>query len=114
MSGVISFRFARNNPREAHALEILETWRLKGYSVRYILAEALINLDNLGLESTTEAIHELNEAIGRINILLLQNRIGERAEITKPECDLARPDLNSNFIASIKGSIKPGVRRDEF
>jgi len=45
MSEVISFRLNRENPREALALEVLKNRFRKGFSVRYVLTEALLKLD---------------------------------------------------------------------
>ena len=45
MSKVISFRLNKNNPREAIAWHVLQARIAKGYSIRHIMTEALIKLD---------------------------------------------------------------------
>lgn len=55
MSKVFSFRLREDNPREVQAKEVVEAWISQGYSLRYILTEALIQYGNKG---------EYNEAIG--------------------------------------------------
>jgi hypothetical protein len=47
MSKVFSFRLDENNPREAQAMEVIDTWASRGYSLRYVLVEALIDLQRM-------------------------------------------------------------------
>ena len=47
MSEVISFRLNKDNPREARALMVLKGWQEQGHNIRYIITEALVNLDFL-------------------------------------------------------------------
>ena len=47
MSKVFSFRLNDDNPREAQAREEIKAWVKEGYSLRYIITEALlIDFDN--------------------------------------------------------------------
>jgi len=46
MSEVISFRLDNANPREAQALEVLNAWIEKGFSTRFILTTALLELEH--------------------------------------------------------------------
>ncbi len=48
MSKVISFRLDKANPREAQALNILDTWIGQGYSLRFIFTKALLDIDQPG------------------------------------------------------------------
>jgi hypothetical protein len=48
MSEVISFRLNKSNLREAQALEILKAWCSRGYSLRYVITEALLKLNYPG------------------------------------------------------------------
>ena len=48
MSEVISFRLDNANPREAQALEVLNAWIEKGFSTRFILTTALLELEHHG------------------------------------------------------------------
>jgi hypothetical protein len=43
MSKVYSFRLDADNPREAKAKGVIDTWLEKGYSLRYLVVEALIS-----------------------------------------------------------------------
>ena len=45
MSKVYSFRLDENNPREAQAREVINAGAEDGYSLRYIVTEALLGLD---------------------------------------------------------------------
>jgi hypothetical protein len=45
MSQVFSFRLDKNNPREAQARHVIEAWASRGYSLRYVLVEALLAYD---------------------------------------------------------------------
>ena len=42
MSKVYSFRLDENNPREAQAMRVIDAWVDEGYSLRHVIAEALI------------------------------------------------------------------------
>lgn len=42
MSQVFSFRLDENNPREAQAKQVIEAWASRGFSLRYVLVEALL------------------------------------------------------------------------
>ena len=45
MSDVISFRLDKDNPREEKARQVLKYWYEEGYSLRHIMTEALLRLD---------------------------------------------------------------------
>jgi hypothetical protein len=48
MSKVYSFRLDSENPREALAMDVINTWVSQGYSLRQILTDALINYQDKG------------------------------------------------------------------
>jgi hypothetical protein len=48
MSKVYSFRLDSENPREALAMDVINTWVSQGYSLRRILTDALINYQDKG------------------------------------------------------------------
>ena len=50
MSKVYSFRLDENNPREAQAREVIETWFSQGYSLRHQLVDVLISFQNKGFQ----------------------------------------------------------------
>jgi len=70
MSEVISFRTNKDNPREAQAIEVLKTWVDQGYSVRHVLAEALLAYH--GPQRNVE-IDEITIKLDQISNMLQQN-----------------------------------------
>ena len=105
MSTVLSFRLCRENPREAKALNILCQWREDGYSLRHILTEAIFRLDNDQCPPRSEVIEDdFLEALQS----LLQKLPDQKSIITsQPEYE-----LNKQFIASVKMSVKPGLKQE--
>ena len=67
MSKVYSFRLDTENPREALAINVIETSASQGYSLRHILTEALINFPGNGnQENRWESIYnQLRDATVR-------------------------------------------------
>jgi hypothetical protein len=114
MSEVISFRLNKANLREAQALEVLELWCTKGYSVRNTLTEALLKLNGISLEPIdNHVIQELYDSIRQTNELLEQIGNGNIPEkLREPETP-SRPLLSNHFVAAIKRSIKPGLEAIE-
>lgn len=110
MSEVISFRLDDNNPREAQALGVLNTWIEKGYSTRFILTAALLELEFHG--------SELEMDKGSRDMGLVLNQIGQLIEIIKANSvavhnnNLEQPILPESFLASIKQGVKPGMKSD--
>ena len=105
MSKVFSFRLDADNPREAQAIEAIDTWVSKRYSLRYILAEALINGRNNQNNS-----QKLSEYIDRLTALVqeIDNGRGSnerRDEITK---------LPMAFTDAMKKSAKRGMRSNTY
>ena len=68
MSKVYSFRLDADNPREAQAMEVINAWVSQGYSLRHILAEALIKNGNI-----RENSKQLDETIDRLSELIPSN-----------------------------------------
>ena len=107
MSEVISFRLDPDNPREASAILVIQAWKEKGFSIRQIMAEALLKLktndksdENLSdLYRKLEEISDQIEAISSKNPAVI-NKIGESSE----------KGLSRQFMQSIKLSVLPGIR----
>ena len=99
MSEVISFRLSKDNPREAQAMAVLQAWVNKGYSVRYVLTEALLVYDDSKKEMD---IHGLSLKLDQISKMLQQNGAPTllRENTVK---------LSDSFTASIRNAAKPGV-----
>lgn len=73
MSKVISFRLNKDKPREALAINILEDWCSKGYSIRYVITETLLRLNDHGVELDMNNINQdLKTTLEQILRLLVQ------------------------------------------
>ena len=103
MSKVISFRLDPDNPREARALDILEQWREEGFSLRHTVTEAILSLDNPKSMSQKLIVEE--ELLRTINGLL-RNLLANNSEPLTNQ----RQVVSDNFKASLKMSIKPGLK----
>lgn len=110
MSEVISFRLDKTNPRETQALEILNVWIAKGYSIRFILTKALLELDHDSNPTLSQSGRELNMLLDQIGHLLEIVRINEFSTSIKQSPDLEQPILREAFITSIKLGVKPGIK----
>ena len=108
MSEVISFRLDATNPREAQALEVLNTWSNKGFSTRFILTSALLELEHHGTDSEVDQNNrDLGMVLDQIANLL---EIAKASPIAVPSNNLEQPTLRESFLASIKQGIKPGMK----
>lgn len=113
MSEVISFRLNKDNLREAQALEILEARCSKGYSLRYVITEALLKLNDPGPESIQDnPIPELSTVLSQVNKLLEQIGNGEPPFFPKQGENTLHSSLAESFVLSIKKAAKPGLRLD--
>jgi len=84
MSDVISFRLDKENPGEEKARKVLKYWYEEGYSLRYIMTEALLRLDEPHVDQTEEAtLGEVSEKLNRISQMLEQIGNGQSIEIRK-------------------------------
>lgn len=71
MSKVHSFRLSEDNSRESLVIEVLNDWHMKGFSTRFIITEALLNLNKSESEPLAIAMEELNESLTHVNLLLI-------------------------------------------
>jgi hypothetical protein len=102
MSEVISFRLDKDNPREAQARTVLKVWGDKGYGIRHVLTEALLNYQRSQAEVYNQ---ELFEKLDIICDLLQKNSIPS----THIENEII---LSDQFMASVKKAANPGLRLD--
>jgi len=102
MSKVYSFRLDEKNPREAQAREAIDAWTSKGYSLRHILSEALIQYNKKD-KSTSEA----DNLVGQLRELLKQSPSGQIKD-NREKSTLPRP-----FTEAVSQSVKPGIRVNE-
>jgi hypothetical protein len=106
MSKVISFRLNPENPRDAEALTILNNLASQGYSVRYTMTEAILNLsskkskdiDNQGLNALLIQIKEILEDLKLVSQCKMQN-----------DHNLSMKKLSDGFLSSIIKSAEPGL-----
>jgi hypothetical protein len=101
MSKVYSFRFSEDNPREVQARIIIEAREQKGYSLRQIIVEALLNSyeDEKGINNILEQIMQ---------------------SISNMECSLSGGEpskqdmraLSTSFLCAMKGSVKTGLQTE--
>ena len=99
MSKVYSFRLDENNPREAQAREVIETWAAQGYSLRYQLVDVLISFQDKG--SQQKAYDELLKQIERLIV-------HSKKENQAPN-DLS-DTLSDKFIGSLRMTVKDGLQ----
>lgn len=98
MSKVYSFRLSEDNPREAQARRVIETWVEEGYSLRYVIVKALIEVQrrNSNLYDYDFLLEQLQ------NMINGQNR---RTTVNKLESS-----LSNTFKAGIVESAKKGIQ----
>jgi len=111
MSEVISFRLNKDNLREAKALLVLQEWRIKGYSVRQTITEALVSLDRNEHKSDS-SIDELNEVLNQVNHLLRHIESGGSSIINDKAKSNPNNNLSPSFVASVKKSARSGLKID--
>ena len=97
MSKVYSFRLNDNNPREAQAREVIETWVSEGYSLRHVIVEALLNLN----KNDTE-LDGLHSILDQMQELILS--IDYQPAILPKE-----PTLSNSFLTSVKEAARLGL-----
>jgi hypothetical protein len=98
MSKVYSFRLSEDNPREAQARRVIEAWVSEGYSLRYVIVEALLDC-KIDKSDSNEYLYLLKK---------LQSMIenSNRIEVgTKPDSP-----LSNTFKAGIVESMKKGIQ----
>lgn len=100
MSKVFSFRLCEDNPREAQAEEVIETWISQGYSLRHIVTDALIQYGNNGNrgEEITGLIEQLRDLL----------KLTANKQTVEDNLVADKPELSSHFIDAIKKSVRAG------
>ena len=97
MSKVYSFRLSQENPREAQASEIIDALVGEGYSLRYVVVDALLSYRKADLRQS-----ELNYIMEK-----LQNFFS--ALDKEPTTKSSKTTLSNSFLDSVKQSIRSGV-----
>jgi hypothetical protein len=97
MSKVYSFRLNVDNPREVQAKEVIDTWVSQGYSLRYIVVDALISYNKVDLEH-----NELSSIMDQLREMILSlDKISE----DQPSDSV----LPNSFLMAVKNSAKLGI-----
>jgi hypothetical protein len=111
MSKVISFRLNMENARQRIAWEVIDQKRNEGMSIREVIIKALIQLDQAN-DVTEEEIDTqlIRKTLTRVNLLLANIELEGQSIQSDPEPDPSV--LASDFISSVKCSVKPGIRLD--
>ena len=103
MSKIYSFRLDENNPREAQALEVIDAWVSKGYSLPYVLTEALMNF-----WSDRNHADGLDTILEQVVSLLGQQGHGRPHD--KEEGNDTNLALPSSFVDSVRKAVRQGVK----
>ncbi|MBZ0314871.1 MAG: hypothetical protein K8L91_00525 [Anaerolineae bacterium] len=120
MSRVVSFRLDEDIVEEGQALEILEAWQAKGYSIRQIMTWALMALEGAEPQNnsapdgeTGATIAELKSVLGQAQEFLevLRDMKAMPDEVKLPSQQ--KPILSDTFMASVKKAVRPGLKLDE-
>ena len=98
MSKVYSFRLNDDNPREAQARAVIEAWGREGYSLRYLIVDALISYKKA---ETTQG--ELSSVIEQLQDLILSLD-------TLPASHPSKATLSNSFLEAVKKSVRDGVK----
>lgn len=111
MSEVISFRLDPNNPREAQALQVLEGMITKGYSLRFIISEALVQFGSTENGSGRgENDPDIRATLREITKILDRIQTGDSSIKSSSSMSSWPENLGDSFINSIKISSKPGMK----
>jgi len=98
MSKVYSFRLSDNNPREAQAREVIEAWVGEGYSLRYVVAEALLSFKSEALGQG-----ELATVVTQLQDIILSLDIKSRSKYSEAL-------LLNSFLESVRNSARKGIK----
>jgi hypothetical protein len=107
MSEVYSFRLSNQRPRETKAIGVINDRINQGYSLRYILTEALLLLGNSKVDDNN--IDDVGDVIEKLSKLV--ERMEGHTEVNQTN-QISGSNLSSSFVSSIKLAVKPGIRFD--
>ena len=101
MSKVYSFRLSDENPREVQARKVIEARMEEGYSIRYLVTDALVSFsqNKNGREDWSALMEYLENIIQKIETR-------EYKQDVNPEDS----NLPSLFVDAVKKSAKSGIR----
>lgn len=102
MSKIYSFRLDEDNPREAQARQVIEAWASRGYSLRYILVEAILAYANKEARQT-----DLSSALEQIITLLQELKVEPGPGSSQQSKDMR---LSQPFLEAISKNTRAGLR----
>lgn len=102
MSQVFSFRLDENNPREAQAIQIIQAWASRGYSIRFTVVEALLTVDK-----DKTLLENISITLDQINTILqkLQDEPHSQNNLSSKDAD-----LSETFVSAVLKTSRPGLR----
>ena len=100
MSKVYSFRLDENNPREAQAREVIDAWVSKGYSLRQVVVNTMLNVSK-----EDDPSKDLEKLVEKLGILLKKV---DQSHISFGTLERTNSPLPSAFLESVSKTIKPG------
>ena len=110
MSKVFSFRLREDNHREARALKLLDEWIEQGYTLRFIITEALLKLDHPGSNlKTDQDDRPLDIVLEQIKLLIESAVTDGHKPIIKQKPDTEAHSLSEKFLTSVRLASKPGI-----
>ena len=111
MSEVISFRLDRHNPREQRAMDVLNAWQTKGYSLRFIITEALIKLDEDRCPALdTTAGFDYHEVVAKVTEMIKCIAKDPLTPIDDRGKGTSQTALTETFLASVMKATRPGLQ----
>ncbi len=111
---MFSFRLDPNNPREIRALDVIRSRQKDGFSVRDVIAEALLIMGDESMASYGKQLDEVSERLNELinlicfrtkNVLVDRSEEGNQRDSTKA--------LAGNFLGAVKMAARPGLRWNE-
>lgn len=110
MSKVFSFRLNISNPREEQAIMLLEDFQKRGYSIRYIITQALIRFEDFNFVDDNISFEELSKLLGQFKQLEEQLCACCKHQMVTQDDSKDISPITKPFIDSIKKSAKVGIK----
>lgn len=101
MSKVYSFRLNEDNPREAQATKAIDAWISKGYSLRFVLTDAVLSYGDNG--NNRDSLNRILKEFEEIFASFKENRHYQSND----------EKLSKVFVQSMKQSVRSGIRLEE-
>jgi hypothetical protein len=93
-----------NNPREAQAIEVIDVWASRGYSLRYLLVEAF-----LAIAEDKAQKDEVSSSLEEIIKMLQDLQVGSDHPRDEQGQDKR---LSDEFLKAVAKTSRPGLRNE--